>query len=164
MGGQTALNCALALEQHGVLKEFGVEMIGATADAIDKAEDRSCFDKAMRSIGLECPVPASPTTWKRPGACSRWSASPSSVPPLPWWLGRRHRFTTRKSSWRSGERGLDLPDQELLIDESLIGWKEYEMEVVRIANDNCIIVCAIENFDPMGIHTGDLSRSRQPRR
>ncbi len=101
MGGQTALNCALALEQHGVLAEFGVEMIGATADAIDKAEDRSRFDKAMRSIGLECPVPVLPTIWKRRGACSRWSASPaSSVHLLPWAAPVAASPTTPKSSSR----------------------------------------------------------------
>ncbi len=157
MGGQTALNCALELEAKGVLKEFDVEMIGATADAIDKAEDRARFDKAMKSIGLECP---------RAGIAHSMEDAHKVLDQVGFPCIIRPSFTMGGSgggiAYNVEEfeeictRGLDLsPTNELLIDESLIGWKEYEMEVVRDRNDNCIIVCAIENFDPMGVHTGD---------
>lgn len=157
MGGQTALNCALDLHKHGVLEEFGVELIGAKEDAIDKAEDRSRFDKAMKSIGLECPKARIVNTMEQAVEVPKIFGFPVIIRPS---------FTMGGSgggiayNWEEFEeiclRGLDLsPTNELLIDESLIGWKEYEMEVVRDKNDNCIIVCAIENFDPMGVHTGD---------
>ncbi|MCH1919147.1 carbamoyl-phosphate synthase large subunit [Shewanella sp. A3A] len=157
MGGQTALNCALELEERGVLKEFNVEMIGATADAIDKAEDRARFDKAMRAIGLECP---------RAGIAHSMEEAQHVLDQVGFPCIIRPSFTMGGSgggiAYNIEEfeeictRGLDLsPTNELLIDESLIGWKEYEMEVVRDRNDNCIIVCSIENFDAMGVHTGD---------
>ncbi|QSX34508.1 carbamoyl-phosphate synthase large subunit [Shewanella avicenniae] len=157
MGGQTALNCALELEARGVLKEFNVEMIGATADAIDKAEDRARFDKAMRAIGLECP---------RAGIAHSMDDALKVLDEVGFPCIIRPSFTMGGSgggiAYNIEEfeeictRGLDLsPTNELLIDESLIGWKEYEMEVVRDRNDNCIIVCSIENFDAMGVHTGD---------
>ncbi|MGX9416984.1 carbamoyl-phosphate synthase large subunit [Vibrio sp. RC27] len=157
MGGQTALNCALELDSRGVLEEFGVEMIGATADAIDKAEDRSRFDKAMKSIGLECPRADTAKTMDEAYAVLEKVGFPCIIRPSFTMGGsgggiayNREEFETICSG------GLELsPTNELLIDESLIGWKEYEMEVVRDKNDNCIIVCSIENFDPMGIHTGD---------
>ena len=140
MGGQTALNCALDLERNGVLKKYNVEMIGATADAIDKAEDRERFDKAMKSIGLECP---------KSGIAHNLDEA--------WAVQKGGGIAYNPEEFvEICTRGLDLsPISELLIDESLIGWKEYEMEVIRDRNDNCIIVCSIENFDPMGIHTGD---------
>lgn len=157
MGGQTALNCALDLHSHGVLEEFNVELIGANEDAIDKAENRSRFDKAMKSIGLECPRAKIVKTLEDALEVPKEFGFPCIIRPS---------FTMGGSgggvayNWEEFEeiclRGLDLsPTNELLIDESLIGWKEFEMEVVRDKNDNCIIVCTIENFDPMGVHTGD---------
>ncbi len=157
MGGQTALNCALDLDREGVLKEFGVEMIGATQDAIDKAEDRDRFDKAMRNIGLECPRSAIAHTMEEALAAQKELGFPSIIRPSFTMGGSGGGIAYNKEEFiEICERGLDLsPTNELLIDESLIGWKEYEMEVVRDKNDNCIIICAIENFDPMGVHTGD---------
>ncbi|MCL9773380.1 carbamoyl-phosphate synthase large subunit [Vibrio methylphosphonaticus] len=157
MGGQTALNCALDLEKHGVLEEFGVEMIGATADAIDKAEDRSRFDKAMKAIGLECPTADTAKTMEEAYKVQELVGFPCIIRPSFTMGGTGGGIAYNKEEFEEiCRRGLDLsPTNELLIDESLIGWKEYEMEVVRDKNDNCIIVCAIENFDPMGIHTGD---------
>ncbi len=157
MGGQTALNCALDLEREGVLKKYDVELIGATADAIDKAEDRERFDKAMKSIGLECP---------RAGIAHSMDEAFDVLETIGFPCIIRPSFTmggsgggiayNREEFVEICTRGLDLsPTNELLIDESLIGWKEFEMEVVRDKKDNCIIVCSIENFDPMGVHTGD---------
>lgn len=157
MGGQTALNCALDLERRGVLAEFGVEMIGATADAIDKAEDRSRFDKAMKSIGLECPRADTAKSMEDAYRVLDMVGFPCIIRPSFTMGGTGGGIAYNKEEFDEiCRRGLDLsPTNELLIDESLIGWKEYEMEVVRDKNDNCIIVCSIENFDPMGIHTGD---------
>lgn len=157
MGGQTALNCALALEKHGVLAEFGVEMIGATADAIDKAEDRRRFDIAMKSIGLECPRAGIAHNMEEAWGVQQMVGFPCIIRPSFTMGGSGGGIAYNPEEFvEICERGLDLsPTKELLIDESLIGWKEYEMEVVRDRNDNCIIVCAIENFDAMGIHTGD---------
>lgn len=157
MGGQTALNCALALHANGVLDKYNVELIGATQDAIDKAEDRNRFDKAMKAIGLGTAKARIVHTMEEAVRVPDLFGFPVIIRPS---------FTMGGSgggiayNWEEFEeictRGLDLsPTNELLIDESLLGWKEYEMEVVRDKNDNCIIVCAIENFDPMGIHTGD---------
>ena len=157
MGGQTALNCALKLAAEGVLEKFGVEMIGATKEAIDKAEDREKFDRAMRAIGLATP---------RAGIAHSLDEAHSVLEDIGFPCIIRPSFTMGGSgggiAYNRDEfeeicgRGLELsPTNELLIDESLIGWKEYEMEVVRDKNDNCIIVCAIENFDAMGVHTGD---------
>ncbi len=157
MGGQTALNCALDLAKNGVLDKYNVEMIGARADAIRKAEDRSLFDKAMKSIGLEC---------ARSALAHSMEEALQVIDSIGFPCIIRPSFTMGGSgggiAWNREEyeeicaRGLDLsPTKELLIDESLIGWKEYEMEVVRDKNDNCIIVCSIENFDAMGVHTGD---------
>ncbi|NTS76401.1 carbamoyl-phosphate synthase large subunit [Catenovulum sp. SM1970] len=157
MGGQTALNCALDLDKHGVLKEHGVEMIGATADAIDKAEDRDRFDKAMKNIGLETPKAEIAHSMEEAlGAVSRLGY-PCIIRPSFTMGGTGGGIAYNQEEFEEiCTRGLDLsPTNELLIDASLIGWKEYEMEVVRDKNDNCIIVCSIENFDPMGIHTGD---------
>ena len=157
MGGQTALNCALDLNKHGVLQEYGVEMIGATADAIDKAEDRERFDKAMKSIGLACPRAEIAHTLEQAHDVLSRIGFPCIIRPSFTMGGSGGGIAYNVDEFEEiCRRGLDLsPTNELLIDESLIGWKEYEMEVVRDKNDNCIIVCTIENFDPMGVHTGD---------
>lgn len=157
MGGQTALNCALDLEREGVLEKFGVEMIGANADTIDKAEDRSRFDKAMKSIGLECPRSGIAHSMEEANAVLERLGFPCIIRPSFTMGGTGGGIAYNREEFEEiCARGLDLsPTKELLIDESLIGWKEYEMEVVRDKKDNCIIVCSIENFDPMGVHTGD---------
>ncbi|MCP3906481.1 MAG: carbamoyl-phosphate synthase large subunit [Oceanicoccus sp.] len=157
MGGQTALNCALDLDRHGVLAEHGVEMIGATKEAIDKAEDRDLFDKAMKKIGLETPRSAIAHSMEEALQVQSQLGFPSIIRPSFTMGGSGGGIAYNKEEFiEICERGLDLsPTNELLIDESLIGWKEYEMEVVRDKNDNCIIICSIENFDPMGVHTGD---------
>ncbi|AXR06085.1 carbamoyl-phosphate synthase large subunit [Salinimonas sediminis] len=157
MGGQTALNCALELDRHGVLSEFDVELIGATADAIDKAEDRDRFDKAMRNIGLECPHAEIAHSMDEAHDVLSRIGFPCIIRPSFTMGGSGGGIAYNIDEFDEiCHRGLDLsPTNELLIDESLIGWKEYEMEVVRDKNDNCIIVCTIENFDPMGVHTGD---------
>ncbi|SEG80591.1 carbamoyl-phosphate synthase large subunit [Marinobacterium lutimaris] len=157
MGGQTALNCALDLDREGVLAEFGVEMIGATQDAIDKAEDRERFDKAMKNIGLECPRASIAHSMEEALQVLDSIGFPAIIRPSFTMGGSGGGIAYNREEFiEICERGLDLsPTSELLIDESLIGWKEYEMEVVRDKNDNCIIVCAIENFDAMGVHTGD---------
>ncbi|KAA0873685.1 carbamoyl-phosphate synthase large subunit [Nitrincola tapanii] len=157
MGGQTALNCALDLDREGVLAEFGVEMIGATQDAIDKAEDRERFDLAMRNIGLECPRSAIAHSMEEALQVLDSIGFPAIIRPSFTMGGSGGGIAYNREEFiEICERGLDLsPTSELLIDESLIGWKEYEMEVVRDRNDNCIIICSIENFDAMGVHTGD---------
>ncbi|MCU5781773.1 carbamoyl phosphate synthase large subunit [Alcanivorax balearicus MACL04] len=157
MGGQTALNCALDLERHGVLEKFAVEMIGANADTIDKAENRDRFDKAMKNIGLECPRARVAHTMDEAWEIQAELGFPSIIRPSFTMGGSGGGVAYNKEEFEEiCTRGFELsPTHELLIDESLLGWKEYEMEVVRDRNDNCIIVCAIENFDPMGVHTGD---------
>jgi carbamoyl-phosphate synthase large subunit len=157
MGGQTALNCALDLAKHGVLDKFGVEMIGANADAIDKAEDRERFDKAMRAIGLETPNSGIAHSMEEAYQVADRFGFPCIIRPSFTMGGSGGGIAYNREEFEQiCRRGLDLsPTNELLIDESLIGWKEYEMEVVRDRSDNCIIVCSIENLDPMGIHTGD---------
>lgn len=157
MGGQTALNCALDLDKYGVLEKFGVEMIGATQDAIDKAEDRHRFDVAMKSIGLECPRSAMAHSMEEAYEALEQLGFPCIIRPSFTMGGSGGGVAYNRDEFEEiCQRGLDLsPTKELLIDESLLGWKEYEMEVVRDKNDNCIIVCSIENFDPMGVHTGD---------
>ena len=157
MGGQTALNCALDLEREGVLEKFGVEMIGANADTIDKAEDRSRFDKAMRSINLACPRSGIAHNMEEAYKVQSEVGFPCIIRPSFTMGGTGGGIAYNREEFEEiCTRGLDLsPTKELLIDESLIGWKEFEMEVVRDKNDNCIIVCSIENFDPMGVHTGD---------
>jgi carbamoyl-phosphate synthase large subunit len=157
MGGQTALNCALDLAKHGVLEKYGVEMIGAKRDAIDKAEDRQLFKEAMTKIGLGSARSAIAHSMEEAIQVQAGIGFPVIIRPS---------FTMGGSgggiAYNMGEfveicdRGLEAsPTRELLIEESLIGWKEYEMEVVRDHADNCIIVCSIENLDPMGVHTGD---------
>jgi carbamoyl-phosphate synthase large subunit len=157
MGGQTALNCALELEKQGVLEKHGVEMIGANADTIDKAEDRDRFDKAMKRIGLECPKANFAHSMAEAWKVADEIGFPCIIRPSFTMGGSGGGIAYNRDEFEEiCTRGLDLsPSNELLIDESLIGWKEYEMEVVRDKNDNCIIVCAIENFDAMGVHTGD---------
>ena len=157
MGGQTALNCALDLAKYGVLEQFGVELIGATQDAIDKAEDRERFDKAMKAIGLETPRAHMAHSMEQALQVLDMVGFPCIIRPSFTMGGSGGGIAYNREEFEEiCKRGLDLsPTNELLIDESLIGWKEYEMEVVRDKNDNCIIVCAIENFDPMGVHTGD---------
>ncbi len=157
MGGQTALNCALDLERQGVLARFNVEMIGANADTIDKAENRDRFDKAMRNIGLECPKAKVARTMPEAWEIQAELGFPTIIRPSFTMGGSGGGVAYNKEEFEEiCGRGFELsPTHELLIDESLLGWKEYEMEVVRDKNDNCIIVCAIENFDPMGVHTGD---------
>ena len=157
MGGQTALNCALDLAKHGVLDKFGVEMIGANADAIDKAEDRERFDKAMKAIDLDTPNSGIAHSLEEAVQVADRFGFPCVIRPSFTMGGSGGGIAYNREEFESiCRRGLDLsPTNELLIDESLIGWKEFEMEVVRDCKDNCIIVCAIENLDPMGIHTGD---------
>ncbi|MGB5326104.1 MAG: carbamoyl-phosphate synthase large subunit [Pseudomonadales bacterium] len=157
MGGQTALNCALDLASNGVLEKYGVEMIGATREAIDKAEDRELFDKAMRAIGLETPRSHIAHNMEEALAAQQDLGFPTIIRPSFTMGGSGGGIAYNREEFEEiCKRGLDLsPTNELLIDESLIGWKEYEMEVVRDKNDNCIIICSIENFDPMGVHTGD---------
>ena len=157
MGGQTALNCALDLAKHGVLEKYGVEMIGANADAIDKAEDRERFDKAMRAIGLKTPNSGIAHSLEEAEQIADRFGFPCIIRPSFTMGGSGGGIAYNREEFEQiCRRGLDLsPTNELLIDESLIGWKEFEMEVVRDRRDNCIVVCSIENFDPMGIHTGD---------
>ena len=157
MGGQTALNCALQLADHGVLEKFGVEMIGAKADSIDKAENRERFDKAMKRIGLETPRASIARSMEQANQVLETLGFPCIIRPSFTMGGSGGGIAYNREEFETiCTRGLELsPTNELLIDESLIGWKEYEMEVVRDRNDNCIIICAIENFDAMGVHTGD---------
>jgi carbamoyl-phosphate synthase large subunit len=157
MGGQTALNCALDLAKHGVLKEHGVELIGATEDAIDMAEDRERFREAMSDIGLESPIAYMVNTWEEAQAVQPKIGFPVIIRPSFTMGGSGGGIAYNREEYEEiVKRGLDLsPTNEVQVEESVLGWKEYEMEVVRDKADNCIIVCSIENLDPMGIHTGD---------
>ncbi len=157
MGGQTALNCALDLEREGVLEKHGVEMIGATRDAIDKAEDRERFRDAMHKIGLSTPKSAIAHSLEEAQQVQAPLGFPVIIRPSFTMGGSGGGIAYNREEFiEICERGLDLsPTNELLIEESVLGWKEYEMEVVRDRKDNCIIICSIENFDPMGVHTGD---------
>jgi carbamoyl-phosphate synthase large subunit len=164
MGGQTALNCALDLAREGVLERFAVELIGASRDAIDKAEDRERFRQAMRSIGLDVP---------RSRLAHSMDQAFDAIEVLGFPVIIRPSFTlggtgggiayNRDELAEICERGLDAsPTTEVLLEESVLGWKEFEMEVVRDRADNCIIVCSIENLDPMGVHTGERLDHRGP--
>ena len=157
MGGQTALNTALALFNDGTLEKFGVRMIGADADAIDKAEDRQRFRDAMDKIGLESARSGVAHTVEEAFAVLERTGLPSIIRPSFTLGGTGGGVAYNKAEFELIVRsGLDAsPTTEVLIEESLLGWKEYEMEVVRDRNDNCIIICSIENVDPMGVHTGD---------
>ena len=164
MGGQTALNCALDLDKHGVLKKFGVELIGANAHAIEKAEDRQKFKVAMTAIGLESAksgvAHSLEEAWevqKRIAVEIGTSGFPAVIRPSFTLGGSGGGIAYNAEEFETiCRRGLEAsPTSELLIEESLLGWKEFEMEVVRDSADNCIIVCSIENLDPMGVHTGD---------
>ena len=157
MGGQTALNCALDLAREGVLERYGVELIGASQDAIDKAEDRERFIEAMDRIGLETPRADLAHSIEEALQVQSGIGFPCIIRPSFTLGGSGGGVAYNRDEFMEiCRRGLDLsPTTELLIDESLLGWKEFEMEVVRDKRDNCIIVCSIENLDPMGIHTGD---------
>jgi len=157
MGGQTALNCALDLDANGVLEKYGVEMIGATKEAINKAEDRELFNQAMRKIGYEVAKSKTAHSMEEAMAAQQEVGYPTVIRPSFTMGGSGGGIAYNKEEFiEICERGLYLsPTNELLIEESVLGWKEYEMEVVRDSKDNCIIVCSIENFDPMGVHTGD---------
>ncbi|MCA0902324.1 carbamoyl-phosphate synthase large subunit [Qipengyuania aquimaris] len=157
MGGQTALNCALKLDELGVLEKYGVQMIGAKADAIDKAENRQRFREAMDKIGLESARSGIANTVDEAFAVLERTGLPSIIRPSFTLGGTGGGIAYNKAEFeRIVREGLDAsPTTEVLIEESLLGWKEYEMEVVRDRKDNCIIICSIENVDPMGVHTGD---------
>ncbi|MBT8128700.1 MAG: carbamoyl-phosphate synthase large subunit, partial [Gammaproteobacteria bacterium] len=157
MGGQTALNCALDLDREGVLEKFNVEMIGARKEAIDMAEDRELFKKAMEDIGLDMPRAAIAHSMEEAYQVQAQVGFPTIIRPSFTMGGSGGGIAYNREEFEEiCQRGLDLsPVNELLIEESILGWKEYEMEVVRDRKDNCIIICSIENFDPMGIHTGD---------
>ena len=157
MGGQTALNTALALESRGVLARYGVEMIGARAEVIDKAEDRQKFRDAMDKLGLESPKSKAAHSLEEAMEGLAFVGLPAIVRPSFTLAGTGGGIAYNVEEFREiVERGLDMsPTTEVLIEESVLGWKEYEMEVVRDKADNCIIVCSIENIDPMGVHTGD---------
>ncbi|MDJ0641360.1 MAG: carbamoyl-phosphate synthase large subunit [Erythrobacter sp.] len=157
MGGQTALNCALKLDEMGVLAQHGVEMIGAKADAIDKAENRQRFRDAMDSIGLESARSGVANTLEEARGVLERTGLPAIIRPSFTLGGTGGGIAYNKAEFdKIVSDGLDAsPTTEVLIEESLLGWKEYEMEVVRDKADNCIIICSIENVDPMGVHTGD---------
>src|SRR6202790_5683054 len=157
MGGQTALNFALSLRKMGTLEKFGVQMIGATADAIDMAEDRELFRNAMTKIGLETPRSHQVKTLSQALEALEDIGLPAIIRPSFTLGGTGGGIAYNKAEFIDiVEGGIDAsPTSEVLIEESVLGWKEFEMEVVRDKNDNCIIVCSIENVDPMGVHTGD---------
>lgn len=157
MGGQTALNCALDLDKHGVLAKYGVEMIGANKDAINMAEDRQLFNDAMGRLGFEVAKSKTAHTMEEAFAAQAEVGYPTVIRPSFTMGGSGGGIAYNKEEFiEICERGLYLsPTNELLVEESVLGWKEYEMEVVRDTKDNCIIICSIENFDPMGVHTGD---------
>jgi carbamoyl-phosphate synthase large subunit len=157
MGGQTGLNCALDLAREGVLEKFGVELIGASREAIDKAEDREKFKRAMERIGLACPRASLAHSLEEAMQLQAAIGFPVVIRPSFTLGGSGGGIAYNREEFVAiCERGLDAsPTRELLIEESVVGWKEFEMEVVRDRADNCIIVCSIENLDPMGVHTGD---------
>ncbi|QRN41284.1 MAG: carbamoyl-phosphate synthase large subunit [Neisseriaceae bacterium] len=157
MGGQTALNCALDLGRNGVLEKYNVELIGASEDAINKAEDRGRFKEAMRKIGLSCPKSFVCHSIQEALEAQNKIGFPTLIRPSFTMGGSGGGIAYNKEEFLEiCERGFEAsPTHELLIEQSVLRWKEYEMEVIRDKNDNCIIVCSIENFDPMGVHTGD---------
>jgi carbamoyl-phosphate synthase large subunit len=157
MGGQTALNCALDLVREGVLEKYGVELIAASRQAIDMAEDRELFRNAMREIGLACPKSRIAHSMEEALATQAEIGFPTVIRPSFTLGGTGGGIAYNREEFEEiVARGLDAsPTSEVLLEEAVIGWKEFEMEVVRDRNDNCIIICSIENFDPMGVHTGD---------
>ncbi len=157
MGGQTGLNCALDLAREGVLEKYGVELIGASVDAIDKAEDRGRFREAMKKIGLKMPYSVLAHNMEQAKEAQNEIAFPIIIRPSFTLGGSGGGIAYNREEFiEICERGLDAsPTSEILLEQSVLGWKEYEMEVVRDHKDNCIIICSIENFDPMGVHTGD---------
>jgi len=157
MGGQTALNCALDLADHGVLEQYGVELIGASRDAIRMAEDRELFRVAMAEIGLDCPKAEVARSLEQAIEIQATVGYPTIIRPSFTLGGSGGGIAyNREELIEIVSRGLELsPTSEVLVEESVLGWKEFEMEVVRDTADNCIIVCSIENLDPMGVHTGD---------
>jgi len=157
MGGQTALNTALDLVREGVLEKHGVQLIAASRAAIDMAEDRELFRNAMREIGLECPKSQIARSLEEAIAIAAENGYPVVIRPSFTMGGTGGGIAYNREELEAiVARGLEAsPTSEVLIEESVIGWKEFEMEVVRDHKDNCIIVCSIENFDPMGVHTGD---------
>ncbi|RFF31952.1 carbamoyl-phosphate synthase large subunit [Wenzhouxiangella sediminis] len=157
MGGQTALNCALDLAREGVLEKFGVEMIGASREAIDMAEDRDAFKEAMREIGLGVPEAWVAHSLDEAVEVQKRIGFPTIIRPSFTLGGSGGGIAYNREEFvRIVEHGLDLsPTNEVLLEESVLGWKEFELEVVRDKADNCIIICSIENIDPMGVHTGD---------
>ncbi len=157
MGGQTALNCALDLADNGVLEKYGVELIGASREAIRMAEDRELFRRAMAEIGLECPKAAVARSLAQAVEIQQTVGYPTIIRPSFTLGGSGGGIAYNREEFEEiVKRGIELsPVHEILIEESVLGWKEFEMEVVRDRADNCIIVCSIENLDPMGVHTGD---------
>ena len=157
MGGQTALNCAKALAESGVLKKYNVELIGAKLDSINKAEDRQLFNDAMKKIGLEVPKNAVVKSLDEARKAMEYVGLPAIIRPSFTMGGAGGGIAYNREEFEQIiTSGLDAsPIGEVLIDESVLGWKEFEMEVVRDKADNCIIICSIENLDPMGVHTGD---------
>ena len=157
MGGQTALNCALALDENGTLKKLGIELIGANREAIEKAEDRDLFKKCMDEIGLDSAKSVLAHNREEATKALDEIGLPAIIRPAFTMGGTGGGIAYNKDQYEKiTEEGMDAsPINQILVEESLLGWKEYEMEVVRDKNDNCIIICSIENFDPMGVHTGD---------
>jgi len=157
MGGQTGLNCALDLADNGVLEKYGVELIGASREAIRMAEDRELFRVAMSEIGLECPKAAVARSFEQAVEIQATVGYPTIIRPSFTLGGSGGGIAYNREEFEEiVKRGLELsPVHEVLVEESVLGWKEFEMEVVRDKADNCIIVCSIENLDPMGVHTGD---------
>ena len=158
LGGQTALNTAMALHKSGVLAKHGIEMIGAKAEAITKGEDRETFKQLMLQIGLDVPISGTAHTFEEARkVADRIGRFPLIIRPGFTLGGTGGGIAYNRDEFEEiAKRGIDLsPVSEILVEESLLGWKEYEMEVMRDRADNCVIVCSIENFDPMGVHTGD---------
>ena len=158
LGGQTALNTAMALHRRGSLEKYGVEMIGANAEAIERGEDRQIFKDLMISIGLDVPISGTAHTLEEARAVEEKIGSlPLIIRPAFTLGGSGGGIAYNRDEFEEiAKRGLELsPVSEILIEESLLGWKEFEMEVMRDKADNCVIICSIENFDPMGVHTGD---------
>ena len=158
LGGQTALNTAMALNKRGTLEKFGLEMIGANAKAIERGEDRQIFKDLMLSIGLDVPVSGTAHTWDEARVVAeKVGRYPLIIRPAFTLGGTGGGIAYNREEFEEmAKRGLELsPVSEILVEESLLGWKEFEMEVMRDRNDNCVVICSIENFDPMGVHTGD---------